>query len=79
VKPDDVIAISYTSGTTGLPKGVKVTDKMLRTCAHAAGRLTDLQEGDVLYVWEPFYHIGGSEVLVLAIRGMHDACDRRAV
>jgi carnitine-CoA ligase len=67
VVPDDVIAISYTSGTTGLPKGVKVTDKMLRTCAHPAARLTDLQEGDVLYVWEPFYHIGGSEVLVLAI------------
>jgi crotonobetaine/carnitine-CoA ligase len=67
VVPDDVIAISYTSGTTGLPKGVKVTDKMLRTCAHSAARLTDLQEGDVLYVWEPFYHIGGSEVLVLAI------------
>jgi len=68
VRPDDVVAISYTSGTTGLPKGVMVTDRMLRTCAHAAGRLTALQAGDVLYVWEPFYHIGGSEVLVLAIQ-----------
>ncbi len=67
VEPDDVITISYTSGTTGLPKGVMVTDKMLRTCAHGAARLTDLQPGDMLYVWEPFYHIGGSEVLVLAI------------
>jgi crotonobetaine/carnitine-CoA ligase len=60
VESDDVIAISYTSGTTTRCRRVKVTDKMLRTCAHAAARLTDLQECDVLYVWEPFYHIGGS-------------------
>jgi crotonobetaine/carnitine-CoA ligase len=68
VEPDDVITISFTSGTTGLPKGVMVTDRMLRTCANAAARLCELKEGDVLYAWEPLYHIGGSEVLVMAVQ-----------
>ena len=68
VDPDDVITISFTSGTTGLPKGVMVTDRMLRTCAHAASRLCDLRAGDILYAWEPLYHIGGSEVLVMGIQ-----------
>ncbi len=28
-RPDDVFMFSYTSGTTGDPKGVKVTHKMI--------------------------------------------------
>lgn len=63
---DDVCAIMYTSGTTGPAKGVLVTDVMLRVAAcgaiEAAGPLVS---GDVLYVWEPFCHIGGAEVLLI--------------
>jgi long-subunit acyl-CoA synthetase (AMP-forming) len=37
-KPDDVYMFSYTSGTTGDPKGVKVTHKMIIQCATAIRR-----------------------------------------
>jgi crotonobetaine/carnitine-CoA ligase len=68
VKPDDLVYISFTSGTTGMPKGVMMTDRMLRVAAWAASRLGDLREGDVFHMWEPFYHIGGCEVLLLAVQ-----------
>lgn len=31
---DDVFILSYTSGTTGVPKGVKLTHKMILGCAY---------------------------------------------
>jgi len=33
--PDDVYMFSYTSGTTGDPKGVKLTHKMIISTAYA--------------------------------------------
>ena len=69
-QPDDVVAISYTSGTTGPPKGVMVTDKMYRCSAMAASLVADVRPGDVMFIWEPLYHIGGSQVMVLALE--HD-------
>jgi crotonobetaine/carnitine-CoA ligase len=68
VLPDDLVALLFTSGTTGLPKAVMVTDRMLRCSAHAAARMTSPRPNDVFYAWEPLYHIGGSEVLVLALQ-----------
>jgi carnitine-CoA ligase len=64
---EDTLLISYTSGTTGVPKGVLVSDKMLQAAGWAAARLAETRPGDTLYFWEPIYHIAGCEVLILAL------------
>ena len=66
-KSDNVLFIMYTSGTTGPPKGVMVTDKMLRASAFARKKTSDAKQGDVFMVWEPLYHIGAAQLLPLAL------------
>ncbi|MBV9378493.1 MAG: AMP-binding protein [Alphaproteobacteria bacterium] len=65
--PGDCLAICYTSGTTGSPKGVLLSHAMLRFAGEAVALLTEPQPGDVFLVWEPLYHIGGAQMLVLPL------------
>jgi len=64
---DAPFAIMYTSGTTGRPKGVIVSHRMLRLAGEAVALVADPGEGDVLYLWEPLFHIGGAQMLVLPL------------
>jgi crotonobetaine/carnitine-CoA ligase len=63
----DIVAICYTSGTTGAPKGVLMTDAMYRAAATSSLLLSGIEEGDVPLFWEPMYHLFGIEVVVLAL------------
>jgi crotonobetaine/carnitine-CoA ligase len=66
----DVLCISYTSGTTGQPKGVLLTDKMMRACGYGCALCGNLEAGDTILVWEPIYHAGGNQMVALAL--VHD-------
>ncbi|WP_176038662.1 class I adenylate-forming enzyme family protein [Brucella tritici] len=69
-EPQDLAAIMFTSGTTGPAKGVMVTHMMLELACHSVALCTDLKPGDKFFMWEPFYHIGGAQVILLPL--FHD-------
>jgi long-chain acyl-CoA synthetase len=50
----------YTSGTTGLPKGVMLTNGNLSTAIAAANRTFNISGDTVSLVAMPLFHIGGS-------------------
>ena len=58
-KEEDVIAIIYSSGTTGKMKGIKVTYKSVLLSKDCFLRFTsNIENGKILYVF-PFNHIAG--------------------
>jgi long-chain acyl-CoA synthetase len=59
-EPDDVSMQLYTSGTTGLPKGVMLTNANLSTAISEAGVTFYIGEDTVSLVAMPLFHIGGS-------------------
>jgi crotonobetaine/carnitine-CoA ligase len=64
---EDIRAIMFTSGTTGMPKGAMLTERMLVTCGIAAGMAADVKPGDVFLLWEPIYHSAGAQMCVLSL------------
>ena len=58
---DDVSMQLYTSGTTGLPKGVMLANRNIATMIELAGAdAFDIDDSTVSLVAMPLFHIGGS-------------------
>ena len=67
VRSDDMLALPYSSGTTGLPKGVMLTHQNIVTNFHqfiSAARVTGQ---DVFMVFLPLYHIYGVALMGQAV------------
>ncbi len=58
--PDEVVLQLYTSGTTGLPKGVMLTNGNLSCILAEAGRIFRVDDATVSMVAMPMFHIGGT-------------------
>jgi len=54
--PDDLAFLQYTSGSTGMPKGVMVTHGNLMDNEALIGAAYGLDRDDVWFTWLPMYH-----------------------
>jgi fatty-acyl-CoA synthase len=59
IRPEDVVNIQYTSGTTGFPKGAMLTHRNLLMNAYYVGLRQCFSERDRLCIPVPFYHCFG--------------------
>jgi acyl-CoA synthetase (AMP-forming)/AMP-acid ligase II len=65
VEPDDICVVMYSSGTTGRPKGVQLSQRAM--VEHSVNGLGDAtyQDGDMLLVAMPMFHVGGTSYALL--------------
>jgi fatty-acyl-CoA synthase len=66
LRPDDVINMQYTSGTTGFPKGVMLTHKNIINNGMSIGECMKFTENDRLCIPVPFFHCFGMVLGIMA-------------
>jgi acyl-CoA synthetase (AMP-forming)/AMP-acid ligase II len=78
VDPDDVCVIMYSSGTTGKPKGVRLSQAAL-TAHSINSHLFEPSDDDISLVAMPLFHVGGTSFMQYGIHeGMPTIITREA-
>jgi long-chain acyl-CoA synthetase len=67
IAPEDLLALPYSSGTTGLPKGVMLSHRNLVTNNVQAAACLRVSGADRLLLFLPFYHIYGAMLMGLGL------------
>jgi acyl-CoA synthetase (AMP-forming)/AMP-acid ligase II len=67
VSPDDVCLVMYSSGTTGRPKGVMLTQANMVAHTQNAHDGWEFEPGDQCMVSMPLFHVGGSSYVLFPI------------
>jgi|HubBroStandDraft_1064217.scaffolds.fasta_scaffold22596_3 fatty-acyl-CoA synthase len=65
--PEDLYCLLYTSGTTGIPKGVMMPHRMIAWNGYNTAICWQLREDDVSPVFTPLYHAGGLSAFLIPI------------
>jgi crotonobetaine/carnitine-CoA ligase len=66
-RPSDPLAILYTSGTTGPPKGVICPQAQFWWWGHNTGEALGITDGDVLFTCLPLFHTNALNTVVQAL------------
>ncbi len=69
VEPEDVCLVMYSSGTTGRPKGIALTQANMVAHTLNAHEGMAFDDGDKSMVSMPLFHVGGSSYVLF---GIHD-------
>ena len=64
--PDDVAALLYSSGTTGFPKGVMLSQRNIATNIAQSARHSGYREDDRLAAFLPLFHVYGQNYILNA-------------
>ncbi|MGW0512627.1 amino acid adenylation domain-containing protein [Streptomyces olivaceoviridis] len=71
-RPDDLILMLMTSGSTGLPKAVRLTHRNVLTRSAATEQMNGLGAADVSLNWIPLDHVTG--VVMFHLRDVYLGC-----
>src|SRR4051812_46666689 len=66
---EDIVSIAFTSGTTGVPKGVMQSERMIRNMVSSGVREFDIRPGGFRYTGASLFHVAGIGSVLYAIAG----------